>query len=211
MFPGAHEFRIFVSHLQGIRGLTIIFEPEFTPNGRNRFGHRFIKPHLQNVQHVHTGVGELASGVIPKPPKIGIGVWVHTEAVWIERALGRWSQPHLPVQTRGWSTVRRIADSFRRFVGINPGASKRHFSNFATAYHFASFLEVLARSLPGARLHYAVVLPRSLDHLETVVAGHADRLLAVHILAGFAGLHSYVSMPVIRSRYEDSVNGCISK
>src|SRR5439155_27067764 len=112
---------------------------------------------------------------------------------------------------RRWSTVRRIADSFLWFVGINPSAGKCHFASFAAAHHFASFLEVLARSLPGARLHYAVVLPRSLDHLETVVNGHAYRLLDVHILTGFAGLHSHVRMPVVRSRNADQVNGFIGQ
>src|SRR4029077_18885084 len=111
-----------------------------------------------------------------------ISVWVHAEAIRIELAFRRGSEPHLPVKTRGRGGVRRITDSRLRFVGINPSAGECHFANLAAAHNFAGFLKMLARSLPGAGLHHAVVFARRVDHLNTVVDSDADGLLDVHIL-----------------------------
>ena len=53
------------------------------------------------------------------------------------------------------------------------------------------------RAVLGAHLDDAVVAPRGLDHLPALVDRAAQRLLAVHVLAGLAGHDRDRGVPVV--------------
>ena len=67
------------------------------------------------------------------------------------------------------------------------------------------------RALHGAGLYYAIVFPGCLHHLHAFIHHDTDGLFDINILAGLAGFHRHISVPMIGRRNTDHVDGFVGQ
>ena len=82
-------------------------------------------------------------------------------------------------------------------MAVIPGADEGDFAELAAAHQFHRFLKMRGRPLHGPGLHHAIVFARGFHHLRSLFDGGRNRLLDVHVLAGFARFDGHVGVPVI--------------
>ena len=112
-------------------------------------------------------------------------------------------EPHVPVETRRGLGV--------RFPARGRGATDAHLhvadlADAAAANQGDGLLELAAGALLAAGLKDARIAPDHLDELLGLLDGEGQRLLAVDVLPGPAGVHAGERVPVVGGRDADGVD-----
>src|ERR1035441_846038 len=97
----------------------------------------------------------------------------------------------------------RISDTEAFQPRLAPGDLPQH----ALIDVFLRLQERRHGALHVAALDHALVLPRGRHHLGPFVEPGAGGLFHVNVLAGFAGFHSHVGVPVVRGTDANGVDG----
>ena len=118
-------------------------------------------------------------------------------------------EPHVPIEAGRRGGIRQIAVALASRRRALKGVAEGDVAHRARGHQFRGLLEVAAGSLHGARLHYAIILARRLDHFQAFVDALAGGLLHVDILAGLAGFHRHVGVPVVGRSDANRVDGAV--
>ncbi len=150
---------------------------------------------------MHIPIADHAGGVVVEPAKRAV------KTSPVERTLGSRAEPAIVVDAlRSLAAIRRFAAPVGRFVAKIPGPRQADLAKLTVLHQLDGLLEVLARPLLRTDLADPLVAPGCIDHGATLLDVVANRLLAVDILAGHAGVNKRDGVPVVGRADDHSVH-----
>src|SRR5687767_15520103 len=84
MLPRTEEAWILKGDLHRIGRFRVVLEPILAAQRHHRTGHGLIECHMDDVEHVDSGIRQLSTRIIPEVAKIRIRVRIYTKAVGVK-------------------------------------------------------------------------------------------------------------------------------
>src|SRR5262245_24937999 len=194
-----HAVGVGVNHFHPLRHLVPVVLVVAGPGlGLDRAAVVHAEAPLGDVQVVGAEVGHLPAGVVPEEAEQVVDV------LGVVRLLRRGAEPEVVVQLR-----RRVAVGHGRAGEVDAGDADLDggdLAELAVADQLAGLAELLGGALLAAGLDDAVVLAGCLDHRPPLGDGQAERLLAVDVLAGLAGVDGDQGVPVVGHGDDDGID-----
>ena len=145
-------------------------------------------------------VCQLAAGKIVEPAKP-----IECSVLVVRPLFGR-PNPGVPVKVLWWLFVRRIADTFGKFVLNVKAAYNRYLADRTVSYQFRSFAAKLRGQSLNANLSDPIVFSCRSNHCTTFVDEGGYGLFHVDIFSRQTGMNHLQGVPMVRRGDDHGVN-----
>ena len=184
---------ILPNHLHGVWNFAVIRDRILASGREDGLRRVLTQCPLNHIQVVGAKIGELPTGVIPKPAEF------IQAAIRIERNLGRGAKPKIPIQTGRRVAVGRVADSLWRLIAKVIALGHGNLADGAVANLPDCFMNKRTRAPMQADLRDSARLLSDCDHFLSFRNCQTQGFLHVNILPRSTRGHKLKGMPMIGS------------